>query len=58
MGKKVARRGFGAYGLEGSDFADAIVGRDVVYCHATSLHKTQIGVLLDALECAVLRAEV
>jgi hypothetical protein len=50
--------GVEAYGLEGSDFADAVVGRDIVHCHTASLDKTQVGVLLDALECAILRAEV
>jgi hypothetical protein len=49
---------FEAYGLECSDLADAVVGRDVVYCHAPSLYETEVGVLLNALECAVLRAEV
>jgi hypothetical protein len=56
--KEVARRWVEAYGFEGSDFADAVVGRDIVHCHTASLDETQVGVLLDALECAILRAEV
>jgi hypothetical protein len=47
-----------AYGRECCDFADAIVGRDVVHCHAASLDEADVGVLLDALECAVLGVEV
>jgi hypothetical protein len=46
------------YGLERSDFADAIVRRDVVYRHAASLRKSEVSVLLNALEGAILGAEV
>jgi hypothetical protein len=46
------------YWFEGRDGADSVVGRDVVHCHTFSLHKTEIVVLLDAFERAVLRAEV
>jgi hypothetical protein len=56
--KKDARRWVEAYGLEGSDFADAVVGRDIVHCHTASLDETQVCVLLDALERAILGAEV
>jgi hypothetical protein len=46
------------YGFEGGDFADAVVGWDVVYCHATSLDKPEVGVLLNTFECAILSTEV
>jgi hypothetical protein len=46
------------YGLECGDLTDAIVRRDIVYCHTASLGQSEVGVLLDPLEGAILSAEV
>lgn len=47
-----------SYRSERSDFTNAVIWWDVVYCHAAALNEAEVCVLLDAFESPILRAEV
>lgn len=47
-----------SYRSERSDFTNAVIWWDVVYCHATALNEAEVCVLLDAFESPILRAKV
>lgn len=53
-----AGKGNDIYWFESSDFANAIIGWDVVHSHSTSLHKPNIRILLNALVRPVLCSEI